>query len=76
MILVFILAMLIPFANGKGASIGMIASWVTIVTLSIASYLGDNMMKAEFLPTSIDVSFQYTERAQLFIKCQIINESI
>lgn len=54
---VFILAMLVPFANGKGASIGMITSHCTIIALSIASYLGKNMMKTEYLPTSIDVSF-------------------
>lgn len=53
---VFILAMLIPFANGKGASIGMITSHAVIIALSITSYLGNNMMKPKFLPTSIEVS--------------------
>lgn len=53
---VFILAMVIPFANGKGASVGMITSHAVIIALTITSYLGKNMMKTEFLPTSIEVS--------------------
>lgn len=53
---VFILAMLVPFANGKGASVGMIASHVIITALSITSFLGRNsILKAELLPTSIEV---------------------
>lgn len=53
---VFILAMLVPFANGKGASIGMIASHVIITALSITSFLGRNsILKPELLPTSIEV---------------------
>lgn len=52
---VFILAMLVPFANGKGASIGMIASHSVITALTITSVLCNNMFKPEFLPTSIDV---------------------
>lgn len=53
---VFILAMLIPFANGRGAAIGMIASHVIIFALSATSYLGKSMGgKTEFLPTSIEV---------------------
>lgn len=63
---VFILAMLIPFANGKGASVGMIASHLTIISLSIASYLGNNMMKTEFLPTSIEVSTNLAKRITNF----------
>lgn len=53
---VFILAMLIPFANGKGAAVGMIVSHIVIIALSIASSLGNGMLKPEFLPTSIEVS--------------------
>lgn len=53
---VFILAMLIPFANGKGASIGMIVSHTVIFALSVTSYLGKSMMQTEFLPTSTEVS--------------------
>ncbi|XP_031635976.1 sodium-coupled monocarboxylate transporter 1 [Contarinia nasturtii] len=63
---VFILAMLIPFANGKGASVGMIASHTTIIALSIASYLGDNMMKTEFLPTSIEGCNKTANHTSLF----------
>lgn len=59
---VFILAMVIPFANGKGASVGMITSHATIIALSIASYIGNNMMKTEFLPTSIDVSLNLSQK--------------
>lgn len=57
---VFILAMLIPFANGKGAAVGMIASHLTIIALSIASSLGKGMLKPEYLPTSIEVSLNST----------------
>lgn len=53
---VFFLAMLIPFANGKGAAVGMIVSHLVIIALSIASSLGKGMLKPEFLPTSIEVS--------------------
>lgn len=52
---VFILAMVIPFSNGKGASVGMITSHAVIIALSITSYLSKNM-NTDFLPTSIDVS--------------------
>lgn len=52
---VFFLAMLIPFANGKGASVGMIVSHAVIIALSITSYVGKGM-KTEYLPTSIEVS--------------------
>lgn len=51
---VFILAMLIPFANGKGASVGMIVSHCVITALTITSYFSKNIFKAEFLPTSIE----------------------
>lgn len=51
---VFILAMVVPFANSKGASIGIIVSHLTIAALTITSYLTDNLMKVEFLPTSIE----------------------
>lgn len=57
---VFILAMLIPFANGKGAAVGMIASHLTIIALSIVSSLGKGMLKPEYLPTSIEVSLSST----------------
>lgn len=53
---VFFLAMLVPFANGKGASVGIIVAHLTIIALSTASYLSDGMMKTKFLPTSIEVS--------------------
>lgn len=52
---VFILAMLVPFANGKGAAVGMIASHSTIIALTITSYLCNQMFKTEYLPTSIEV---------------------
>lgn len=53
---VFILAMLVPFANGKGASVGMIASHTVITALAITSFLGRNsILKPELLPTSIEV---------------------
>lgn len=51
---VFILAMLIPFANSKGASIGMIVSHAVITSLTITSYLTKNLLKSDFLPTSIE----------------------
>lgn len=51
---VFILAMLVPFANGKGASVGMIASHLTIIALAIVSSLSKGMLEPEFLPTSIE----------------------
>lgn len=53
---VFILAMLIPFANGRGAAIGMIASHVIIFALSATSYLGKaSTGKADYLSTSVEV---------------------
>lgn len=51
---VFILAMVVPFANSKGASIGIIVSHSTIASLTIAAYITNNLMKVEYLPTSIE----------------------
>lgn len=51
---VFILAMVVPFANSKGASIGIIVSHSAIVALSITAYITNSLMKAEYLPTSIE----------------------
>lgn len=51
---VFILAMLVPFANGKGASVGIIVSHSAIAALTITAYLTNNLMKVEYLPTSIE----------------------
>lgn len=51
---VFVLAMLVPFANSRGASIGMIASHAIIASLAITSYFSKDFSKATFLPTSID----------------------
>lgn len=64
---VFILAMLVPFANGKGASIGMIASHSVIIALTISSYLGKNIMKTEFLETSIEVTIQSNQSTIFFL---------
>lgn len=51
---VFILAMIVPFANSKGASIGIIVSHSTIAALTITAYVTNNLMKVEYLPTSIE----------------------
>lgn len=51
---VFILAMVVPFANSKGASIGIIVSHSAIIALTITAHLTNNLMKAEYLPTSIE----------------------
>lgn len=51
---VFLLAMLVPFANSKGASVGMIVSHAVIASLTLTSYLTKNFLKADFLPTSIE----------------------
>lgn len=51
---VFILAMVVPFANSKGASIGIIVSHSVIAALTITAYITNNLMKVEYLPTSIE----------------------
>lgn len=51
---VFILAMVVPFANSKGASIGIIVSHSAIAALTITAYFTNNLMKVDYLPTSIE----------------------
>lgn len=51
---VFILAMVVPFSNSKGASIGIIVSHSAISALTITAYITNNLLKAEYLPTSIE----------------------
>lgn len=51
---VFILAMVVPFANGKGAIIGIITSHSAIAALTLTAYITNNLMKAEYLATSIE----------------------
>lgn len=91
---VFILAMLIPFANSKvnlrtkqmtnnsvpfvtvsnqtdlieqGAAAGMVVSHLVIIALSTTSFLSNNLMEVELLPTSIEVNIFTT------INCHIKN---
>lgn len=55
---VFVLAMLCPMANWKGATIGMLASHISIIWITFGT-LTTEKSPTVFLPTSIDVSFEF-----------------